>query len=130
MFIQKEEIQQVASSMMNMLREDEIELINAFYDALKAKDIEKVDELFKAVLLELDTNFRTEEELMEQNGYADMQMHKNDHDVMRKKLVKFYKRWDVLKGPKEVLGFLDNDFKKWYSQHISKWDSQAAPLLG
>lgn len=130
MLIQEKEVQQVANAMMNMLREDEIELINNFYDAIKAKDIDEIDGLFKSLLAELDTNFKTEEELMEQNSYPDMQMHKSDHDLIRKKLDKFHKRWEVLKGPKEVQGFLEKDFKKWYTQHVSKWDSQTAPHLG
>jgi hemerythrin len=130
MLIQEKEVQQVANAMMNMLREDEIELINSFYDAIKAKDIDEIDGLFKSLIAELDTNFKTEEELMEQNSYPDMQMHKSDHDLIRKKLDKFHKRWEVLKGPKEVQGFLEKDFKKWYTQHVSKWDSQTAPHLG
>lgn len=126
MLIQEHEIQQVANSMMNMLHEDELEVINNFYDAVKSKDIEKIDELFPALLLEIETHFKTEEDMMEQNAYADAQMHKSDHDVLRKKIAKFHKRWEVLKGPKELQGFLDKDFKKWYIQHISKWDAQTA----
>ena len=130
MLIQEHEVQEVANAMMNMLHEDEIELINAFYDAVKAKDIEKIDELFKALLVEVETHFKSEEDMMAQSAYPDMQMHKSDHDLMRKKLEKFFKRWEVLKGPKEVQGFLENDFKKWYTQHVSKWDSQTAPYIG
>ena len=130
MLIQKQEVQKVSNAMMNILREDEIELINNFYDAIKAKDIDKIDDLFKDVVAELDTNFKTEEEMMEQNAYHDMQMHKSDHDLIRKKLEKFHKRWEVLKGPKEVQGFLEKDFKKWYTQHVSKWDAQTAPHVG
>ena len=129
MLIQEQDVQQVANAMMNMLHEDEIELINNFYDAVKAKDIEKTDELFKALLVEVEAHFKTEEDMMEQSAYADMQMHKSDHDLMRKKLAKFHKRWEVLKGPKELQGFLEKDFKKWYTGHVSKWDSQAAPHL-
>ncbi|MEA1983042.1 MAG: hemerythrin family protein [Campylobacterota bacterium] len=129
MLIQDNDVQQVANAMMNMLHEDEIELINNFHDALKAKDIEKADTLFNDLLVEVETHFKTEEDMMEQSSYADAQMHKNDHDIMRKKLAKFHKRWEVLKGPKEVLGFLEGDFKKWYTQHVAKWDSQAAPTL-
>jgi len=130
MLIQEHDVQQVANAMMNMLHEDEIELINEFYDAVKARDIEKIDELFKAILAEVETHFKSEEDMMEQSGYPDLQMHKSDHDLMRKKLEKFFKRWEVLKGPKEVQGFLENDFKKWYTQHVSKWDTQTAPYLG
>ena len=130
MLIQEQDVQQVANTMMNMLHEDEMEVINNFYDAVKAKDIEKVDELFEGFLAEIETHFKTEEEMMEQSGYSDSQMHKSDHDVIRKKLEKFHKRWEVLKGPKELQGFLEKDFKKWYTQHISKWDAQTAPHVG
>ena len=129
MLIQEQDVQQVANAMMNMLHEDEIELINNFYDAVKAKDKDKVDELFKALLVEVEAHFKTEEDMMEKSAYADMQMHKSDHDIMRKKLAKFHKRWEVLKGPKEIQGFLEKDFKKWYTGHVSKWDSQAAPMI-
>ena len=129
MLIQEQDVQQVANDMMNMLHEDEIELINNFYDAVKAKDIEKIDELFKALLLEVEAHFKTEEDMMVQADYGDIQMHKSDHDIMRKKLAKFHKRWEVLKGPKELQGFLEKDFKKWYTGHVSKWDAQAAPYL-
>ena len=130
MLIQEQDVQKVSNEVMNMLHEDEMEVINNFYDAVKAKDIEKIDELFKALLAEVETHFKSEEEMMEQSGYADMQMHKSDHDLMRKKLEKFYKRWEVLKGPKEIQGFLEKDFKKWYTQHVTKWDSQTAPHIG
>jgi len=130
MLIQEQDVQQVANAMMNMLHEDEIELINNFYDAVKAKDIEKIDELFKALLVEVEAHFKTEEDMMEQSAYSDIQMHKSDHDLMRKKLEKFHKRWEILKGPKELQGFLEKDFKKWYTGHVSKWDAQAAPQIG
>jgi len=100
MLIQQQDVQQVANAMMNMLHEDELELINNFYDAVKAKDIDKVDELFKLLLVEVEAHFKTEEDMMEQSAYADMHMHKSDHDVMRKNLEKFHKRWEDHKGPK------------------------------
>jgi hemerythrin len=130
MLIQEHEVQQVPNAMMNMLHEDELEVINNFYDAIKSKDIEAADELFTQLIAEMEAHFTSEEDLMDQVAYSDTQMHKNDHDLIRKKLEKFKKRWDVLKGPTEIQGFLEKDFKKWYTQHIAKWDAQAAPHLG
>lgn len=130
MLIQASEIQKVTNEVMNMLHEDELEIINEFHDAVKAKDVEKVDELFPGFLAEIEVHFKSEEDMMAQTSYPDAQMHINDHDAIRKKLEKFKKRWDVLKGPTELLGFLENDFKKWYTQHISKWDSQTATHIG
>lgn len=129
MLIQEREMQQVQNEVMNMLHEDELELINNFHDAVIAKDIEQIDALFKVVLVEVETHFKTEEEMMEQAQYAHAQVHKSDHDFMRKKLAKFHQRWEVLKGPKELKTFLEKDFKKWFIQHISKWDTDTAMAL-
>ena len=129
MLIQEREVQQVANEIMNMLQEDEIEVINEFHDAVIAKDIDIVDELFNALLASIEDRFKTEEEMMEHSQYARFQVHKNDHDVMRAKLKKFHQRWEVLKGPKELKTFLEKDFKKWYIQHISKWDAERARSL-
>ena len=130
MLIQKHEIQQVANEMMNMLHEEELEVINNFHDAVVAKDIDKIDELFKVVLVNIEDQFSTEERMMEDVHYKNLQVHKSDHDIMRKKLDKFHKRWEVLKGPKELKVFLEKDLKKWLIQHIAKWDSQTALNLG
>ena len=105
-------------------------LINSLQTAVNYKtgeafEREALDELVDYT----KTHFKFEEDMMEQSAYSDTQMHKSDHDVIRKKLEKFHKRWEVLKGPKELQGFLEKDFKKWYTQHISKWDAQTAPSL-
>jgi hemerythrin len=113
-----------------MLHQEEIEVINDFYDAVVAKDIEKVDELFKVVLFNVEDHFKSEEDMMEQNNYSGLQTHKSDHDIMRKKLNKFHKRWEVLKSTKELRDFLEKDFKKWMLLHVSKWDRETALKLG
>jgi hemerythrin len=130
MLIQPSDVQQVANEVMNMLHEEEIEVFNEFYDAVVAKDIEKIDELFKVVLFDVEDHFKTEEDMMEQNKYGYFQVHKNDHDTMREKLKKFHKRWEILKGPTELQGFLEKDFKKWLMLHVSKWDTEMALHLG
>ncbi len=130
MLIQDREIQKVTNDVMNMLHEDELELINAFHDAVVAKDIDKIDELFKTVLAEVEAHFKVEEEMMEQSEYHSLKVHKSDHDMMLTKLKKFHKRWEILKGPKELRGFLEKDFKTWIIQHVGKWDAQTAQHLG
>ena len=129
MLIEASEIQQVANELMNSLHEDELELINNFHDAVLEKDIEKIDELFKKVLTEVEDHFKSEEDLMEQANYSHLHVHKNDHDLMRKKLAKFHKRWEVLNGPGEVQNFLEKDFKKWMISHVGKWDAETALQL-
>ncbi len=130
MLIKPHEVQQVSNEVINMLHDEEIEIINSFYDAVVAKDIEKIDELFKVVLFDVEDHFQTEEEMMKQNNYTNYQVHKNDHDTMREKIAKFFERWLVLKSPLELQDFLETDFKKWLILHVSKWDSEMALHLG
>ncbi len=124
------DVQQVSNAMMNMLHEEEIGIINDFHDAVIARDIEKIDELFKVVLFDVEDHFRTEEEMMEQSKFYAMQMHKSEHDTMRKKLYDLHERWELLKSPKEVQEFLEEEFKRWITLHISRWDSETAMHLG
>ena len=72
MLLRKEDVQQVSSEVMNMLREEEIGIINDFHDAVLAKDIEKIDELLPGVKFNLSYHFSTEEEMMEQSQFYAM----------------------------------------------------------
>jgi len=130
MLIQDNEIHQVANEIMNMLNEEEIEGINALYEAVVDEDIEKIDELFRAHVESVEAHFKAEEELMQEHRYPALAAHKRDHDTIVKKLQKFLKRWEVLKGPNEVRAFLERDVKKWWPQHISRFDAQTALKLG
>ncbi|HFU74856.1 MAG TPA: bacteriohemerythrin [Arcobacter sp.] len=123
------DIQKVSNDVMNMLHDDEVEVINELHDALVAKDIEKIDELLKQVISEMEVHFKTEEDMMADANYPNLGMHKSDHDFIRAKLEKFAKRWDILKSPSELKGFFDKEFKRWYTQHITKWDTQTAIAL-
>jgi len=130
MLIQAHEIQQVSNEIINMLHDEEIEIINKFYDVVVAKDIDKIDELFKVVLFDVEDHFETEENMMKEANYNNYQVHKNDHDMMREKIAKFFTRWLKLKAPTELQVFLENDFKKWLMLHVSKWDTEMALHLG
>ena len=130
MLLKQKDIQQVANVMMNMLHTEEIGIINDFYDALVAKDIEKIDDLFKVVLFDIEDHFSTEEEMMEESRYKNYQVHKNDHNMMREKFEKHHKQWQKFKEPLEIQEFLETEFKSWIVMHISKWDAETALHLG
>lgn len=126
MLIQEQEVHQLADEVMNMYRTEELETINNLHDAIKDKDIEKIDEIFKKLIASFEEHFQSEEETMEEYRYKLSKQHKTDHDLVRKKLDKFLKRWEVLKSPTELENYFEKDFKKWYIGHVSKFDSQAA----
>lgn len=124
------DVQQVSNAMMNMLHEEEIEIINDFHDAVIAQDKDKIDELFKVVLFDVEDHFSSEEEMMEQSKFYAMQMHKSEHDTMRKKLEKTHEQWQAHKDPQVIKIFLEDEFKHWIVLHISRWDSETAMHIG
>lgn len=130
MFLDIKEVQQVANAMMNVLHEEEIHIVNEFYDAAAANDIAKTDELFKVVLFDVEDHFTTEEEMMEQSQFYAMQMHKSEHDTMRQKIKDLHAHWEKFKDPKEVTTFLEEEFKKWIVLHVARWDSETAMHVG
>lgn len=130
MLMQKREVQQVSNAMMNMLHEEEIDIINNFHDAVVAKDIEKIEELFKVVQFDVEDHFSTEEEMMEESKFYALQMHKSEHDTIRKKLKNLQENWDLNKKPEAIQEFLENEFKHWLVLHISRWDSETAMHIG
>ena len=130
MLLRKEDVQQVSNDMMNMLHDEEIEIINNFHDAVLAKDIEKIDELFPVVEFDVEDHFSTEEEMMEQSQFYGMQMHKSEHDTLRGKLKKLKEHWLAHKDPKAVKTFLEDDFKHWMVLHVARWDSETAMHIG
>lgn len=130
MLIEVKDVQQVANVMMNILHEEEIQIMNDFHDAVLAKDIEKIDELFKVVQFDVEDHFSTEEAMMEESKFYAMQMHKSEHDTMRKKLNTLQENWVRNREPEEIRRFLEDEFKHWLVLHISRWDSETALHLG
>ncbi|MDF1874250.1 hemerythrin family protein [Sulfurimonas sp. SAG-AH-194-I05] len=130
MLLAVKDVQKVSNMEMNMLHEEEIEIINAFHDAAVAKDIEKVDEIFKAVEFDVEDHFSTEEQMMEESGFFAAGIHKAEHDTMRKKIKNLKENWDRDKDPKAIQHFLEDEFKHWIVLHVARWDSETAMALG
>lgn len=130
MLFKKTDVQQVSNAMMNILHEEEMDVANNFYDAVLSKDIQKIDELFQVLLYDIEDHFSTEEEMMEESQFYAAQIHKAEHDTMRKKVEQIHKDWSKHKEPKAVQVFLEREFKKWMVLHVARWDSETAMHLG
>ncbi|MDF1880037.1 hemerythrin family protein [Sulfurimonas sp. MAG313] len=130
MLMNIKDVQQVSNAVMNMLHEEEIEIINDFHDAVLAKDIDKITELFEVVQFDVEDHFSTEEQMMEESKFFAMQIHKSEHDTMRGKLKKLQENWDAHKDPEAIKVFLEEEFKHWIILHISRWDSETAMAIG
>ena len=57
MLFEKTEVQLVSNAIMNMLHEEEMEIVNNFHDAVIAKDIDMISELFEVLLFDVKTTF-------------------------------------------------------------------------
>jgi len=130
MLFDLKDVQQVSNAMMNLLHEEEIIVVNNLHDAVLSKDIDKIDELFKVLLFDVEDHFSTEEELMEESQFYAMQIHKNEHDTIRKKLENLKATWEREKNPKSIKDFLEDDFRHWLVLHVARWDSETAMHLG
>ncbi|WP_309500276.1 hemerythrin family protein [Sulfurovum sp.] len=130
MLIKISDVQQVSNLMMNMLHTEEIEIVNDFHDAVLAKDIEKIDELFHVLLYDIEDHFSTEEDMMEESQFYAAQIHKSEHDSMRKKVKELHANWEKNKDPEAVKIFLEGDFKSWLVLHVARWDAETAMHLG
>ncbi len=130
MLIQKSDVQQVSNAMMNMLHDEEIDIVNDFHDAVVAKDREKIDELFKVLLYDIEDHFSTEEDMMEESKFYAAQIHKAEHDTMRIKVQDLKESWEKNRNPEELQIFLEGEFKKWLVLHVARWDAETAMHLG
>ncbi|HIQ47365.1 MAG TPA: bacteriohemerythrin [Sulfurovum sp.] len=130
MLIAPNEVQQVSNAMMNMLHDEEIEIVNSFHDAVLAKDIDKIDELFKVLQFDIEDHFTTEEDMMEESKFYAAQIHKAEHDTMRGKVKDIQADWDKNKDPAAVQEFLEGEFKKWIVLHVARWDAETAMHIG
>lgn len=130
MLIKITDVQQVSNLMMNMLHTEEIEIVNNFHDAVLAKDIGKIDELFEVLLYDIEDHFSTEEDMMEESQFYAAQIHKSEHDSMRKKVKELHENWEKNKDPEAVRTFLEGEFKSWLVLHVARWDAETAMHLG
>jgi hemerythrin len=130
MLIDPNEIQKVANMFFNAVHEEEVEIINKLYDALKANRIDEADKLMDELLLDIEDHFSTEEAMMKEADFFGYPMHKADHDKMRKEVKAIYDQWKERKDPKKVIDFLENKLVPWLKLHVAQWDSVTAMHIG
>ncbi len=130
MLIRPEDLQRVANMFMNAIHEDEVNLINELYTALKEKDLDKVDRLMEELSIDIEEHFSTEEEFMREAEFFAYPMHKADHDRMREEVNKVYKLYKRDRSIESVISFLEEKLVPWLKLHIAQWDSVTAMHIG
>ncbi|MDQ7081938.1 MAG: hemerythrin domain-containing protein [Aquificota bacterium] len=130
MLIGPKDIQKVPNMFMNAVHEDEIEIINRLYEALKKGDLQEADKLMDELLVDLEDHFSTEEELMRESDFFGYPMHKAEHDNMRRDFKAVYDFWKETKQPSAVMKFLEEKMVPWLKLHVAQWDSVTAQHIG
>ncbi len=130
MLLKPNEVQKVANMFMNAAHEDEIELVNKLYEALKGGNKEEADRLMDEFIQDIEEHFSLEEEMMREAEFFAYPMHKAEHDNMRKEVAKVYEEWKKSKDASYVIKFLEEVFAPWIKLHVATMDSVTAIHIG
>jgi len=130
MLVNVQEVQKVANMFMNAIHEDEIELLNKLYEALKEGNTEESDRLMDEFLQDVEEHFSTEEAMMREAEFFAYPMHKQEHDMMRKEVARIHGEWKETKDPSSVIRFLEEVFVPWLKLHVATMDSVTAIHIG
>ena len=102
-----------------------IEILNDFYDGLKAgKSKEKLEELVLAMLDYTKYHFANEEKYMDAVNFPGIEEHKQTHAEYVEKITAYYEK---MKTGKLILSLeVTNFLKSWLINHIKGVDQQYA----
>ncbi len=130
MLLDVSQIPKVALERMNKVHEEEIKLLNQLFESIdKGKEIEEIDDLFKAFVEDVKKHFSSEQEMMEQYNFFAYPMHRGEHDMVLGQLVNLEKRWEKEKNPELIKAYIENEFLPWLMNHIQTMDTVTAHFL-
>ncbi|WP_456465118.1 bacteriohemerythrin [Persephonella sp.] len=130
MLLDVSQIPKVALERMNKVHEEEIKLLNQLFESIdKGKEIEEIDDLFKAFVEDVKKHFSSEQEMMEQFNFFAYPMHRGEHDMILGQLANLEKNWEKNKNPKLIKAYIENEFLPWLMNHIQTMDTVTAHFL-
>ncbi|ABB33335.1 hemerythrin-like metal-binding protein [Geobacter metallireducens RCH3] len=100
-----------------------VEMLNQLFDAMKAgKGSLVVGDILKQLIAYTQTHFAAEERLMTQYGYADLEIHKKEHNALVVQVLDLQKQFQDGKAvlTQNVMTFL----RDWLSKHIQGDDKK------
>ena len=104
------------------------ELLNSLYDSLQNKEslapiVEIIDRLDDYAVV----HFRSEENLMEEKRFPQLEAHKVQHDRFRKKATEFKRDFSEISGDMTIDLFVF--LKHWWINHILTSDQAYVPYV-
>lgn len=102
-------------------------MINQLFDNMSQNKAEQsLMKVFEDLASYAIQHFATEERLMQQAGYAELDAHKQEHEAFVKKVGEL--KSEFSKGSKMTVAVL-NFMKSWLLNHIMQTDMKYAPAL-
>ena len=129
MILSPEELPKVSLEDMNNIHTNELEILNALYDATVKEDVEEVERLLDEFIKDVEEHFSFEQNLMEKYNFFAYPMHRGEHDRIRMELNNLKKQWNKDKNPKLVKSYVENHFIPWLINHVQTMDTVTAMYL-
>jgi hemerythrin len=105
-----------------------VELINQLYRVLLSNN---PDEFLGEILLRLveyaGIHFHSEEELLQEYGYPELEAHKKEHEAYVEKIISYHKQYK--KGTLTLSAGVVNFLKDWLKNHITYTDKKYSAFL-
>ncbi|MDH5478847.1 MAG: bacteriohemerythrin [Nitrospinota bacterium] len=103
-------------------------LINKLNDGIQEhKSREGLGEILKETIDYASEHFKTEEDLMREHRFPDLQRHKAEHDAMVEKLAGFRERYN--RGETDFSVDLLMELIDWLHSHMGATDSDLKPYM-
>lgn len=105
-----------------------VSILNQLYEAT-ARGHEKVSlrHIVERLMRNTQAHFAAEERLMQDNGYADVVAHKQEHALMWKKMLAFQRDFET--GKLILLVDIVKRLGEWLCEHLSGTDANYVPTL-
>ncbi len=115
---------------IDIQHEELFRVINSMYDKMqRGESMEKYTlvEALDSLRSYVKYHFRTEEKLMEDNGYPELEQHRKEHEVFSERMYLFAQR--PLDQTAETLEEMQSFLLNWLIKHIQRTDSKYVPYI-
>ncbi|RTZ81894.1 MAG: hypothetical protein DSZ01_00070 [Gammaproteobacteria bacterium] len=128
------DIPAIAVDSMNRTHHEEVALVNALGELIKAaqqgdQDAEAMDAALDEWVAHTEAHFARENELMEKYGFPPYPVHAQEHATVLEEIHRLQSQWhrDRQTGP--LTDFLFQRWPQWFMMHVNTMDTITAQFL-
>jgi len=114
---------------IDIQHEELFRVINSMYDKMQRENMEHnaLVEALDSLRSYVKYHFRTEEKLMEERGYPELEQHRKEHELFSERIYLFAQR--PLDQTGETLEEMQSFLLNWLIKHIQRTDRKYVPYL-